>query len=101
METTHHQVLSSSSHKYTCACGLSYDLKNSLRKHITKKTRGKIFRSGQCPKAFVDGFSLRGHTKSKHKIDFEDKRYGCGICGKLFRSIGECIWHRVQVHSVR
>lgn len=99
--SAHHQVSSSSSDKYTCACGLSYALKGSLRKHIAKKSRGKIFKCSYCPKAFLDGFSLRGHTKSKHKIDLEDKRYGCGICGKLFGSAKERKRHGVRVHDGR
>ncbi len=99
--SAHHQVSSSSSDKYNCACGLTYARKSCLRKHIAKMSRGRIFKCSQCPKAFLDGSSLRIHTKSVHIINLEAMRHGCGICGKLFKSIDERKIHRIRVHGTR
>lgn len=97
----HHQVSSSSSDKYACACGFKYAQKSSLLKHIAKKSRGKIFKCPQCPKAFMEASGLRTHSEGVHQIDMKGKHHGCGICGELFKSMNDRIRHRIQVHHVR
>lgn len=97
----HHQVSSSSSDKYTCACGYKYAQKSSLLKHIAKQSRGKIFKCPQCPKAFMEAASLRIHSEAVHNIDLQGKHHGCGICGELFEGMKDRIRHRIQVHHLR
>lgn len=64
-------------------CGKGFSGKHALCTHIRQHTNEAPFQCNFCGDRFRQRVSLRGHLKSRHKIQEENKVF-CDTCGKGF-----------------
>ena len=81
--TDHQRTVHDNNRQFSCRyCGKRFNDKYNMRKHVLIHVGEKRHKCQFCDKAFLRKDHLRSHLQTHY-----NRKYGCKVCGKSFKTI--------------
>lgn len=83
---------------WACICGTKRANYYGLHLHVRRHTQPWFFKCVYCKQPFFHLGDMKGHLRKAHGNSDLYRGYnaGCAVCGKMFRTKGECNTHRIN-----